>query len=198
MITLKELGRVRRMFYRDGLSLSEISRKTGFCRNTIKRWLNAAEGVEPDYRRKRLDTKIAPYAAQLIKALETDAHRPKRDRRTALKLFGEIKEAGFTGDYSRVTAFVRRGRSEGGTAAVTAYVPLRFERGEAFRFDGSEEHLVMGGVWRKIRASPSNSAPAAPSCCRPLPRKVTKCCLTRTRAPSPHGGAFLGAASTTT
>ena len=34
---MKELGRVRRMFYRDGLSLSEISRKTGFCRNTIKR-----------------------------------------------------------------------------------------------------------------------------------------------------------------
>jgi transposase len=42
MITLKEWGRVRRMFYRDGLSLSEISRKTGYCRNTLRRWLNAA------------------------------------------------------------------------------------------------------------------------------------------------------------
>jgi hypothetical protein len=66
--------------------------------------------MEPDYRRKRLDTKIAPYAAYLVKGLETDTHRPKRDRCTALKLFGEIKEAGFAGDYSRVTAFVRRWR----------------------------------------------------------------------------------------
>ena len=150
---MKDLGRVRRLFYRDGISLSEISRKTGYCRNTIKRWLKAAEGVEPDYRRKRLDTKVAPYAAHLIKALETDAHRPKRDRRSALKLFAEIQAEGFTGDYSRVTEFVRRWRLEGGSAAVNAYVPLKFELGEAFQFDWSEEHLLIGGVWRKILAS---------------------------------------------
>lgn len=30
MITMKDLGRIRRLFYRDGMSLSEISRKTGF------------------------------------------------------------------------------------------------------------------------------------------------------------------------
>ena len=150
---MKELGRVRRLFYRDGESLSEISRKTGFSRNTIKRWLKTAEGTEPSYRRSRHDTKIAPYAAQLIKALETDAHRPKRDRRSALKLFEEIQAAGFTGDYSRVTEFVRRWRVEGGTAVVNAYVPLKFELGEAFQFDWSEEHLLIGGVWRKILAS---------------------------------------------
>ena len=150
---MKELGRVRRLFYRDGVSLSEISRKTGYCRNTIKRWLKTAEGTEPSYRRSGHDTKIAPYAAQLIKALETDAHRPKRDRRTALKLFREIQAAGFTGDYSRVTEFVRRWRIEGGTVAVNAYVPLKFELGEAFQFDWSEEHLLIGGVWRKILAS---------------------------------------------
>ena len=150
---MKELGRVRRLFYRDGESLSEISRKTGYCRNTIKRWLNTAEGTEPNYRRGRQDTKITPYAAHLIKALETDAHRPKRDRRSALKLFQKIQVAGFTGDYSRVTEFVRRWRLEGGTAAVNAYVPLKFELGEAFQFDWSEEHLLIGGVWRKILAS---------------------------------------------
>ena len=113
---MKDLGRVRRLFYWDGESLSEISKKTGYSRNTVKRWLKTPEGVEPKYRRQRHDTKIAPYAAQLIKALETDAHRPKRDRRSALKLFEEIQAAGFTGDYSRVTEFVRRWRVEGGTA----------------------------------------------------------------------------------
>ena len=150
---MKELGRIRRMFYRDGISLSEIAKKTGYSRNTVKRWLRTEEGIEPKYQRQHHDTKIAPYAVQLTKALEIDTHRPKRDRRSALKLFGEIKEAGFTGDYSRVTEFVRRWRTEGGAAAVNAYVPLKFELGEAFQFDWSEEHLVIGGVWRKILAS---------------------------------------------
>jgi transposase len=120
----------------------------------VRRWLDAAEGTEPQYRRRPAgDTKIAPYAAQLTKALETDARRPKRDRRTALKLFGELQAAGFTGDYSRVTAFVRHWRASGGEALVKAYVPLHFELGEAFQFDWSEEHLVIGGVWRKILAA---------------------------------------------
>ena len=98
-------------------------------------------------------TKIAAFAAQLTKALEIDARRPKRDRRTALKLFGELKVAGFQGDYSRVTEFIRHWRERGGEALTKAYIPLRFELGEAFQFDWSEEHLVIGGVWRKLMAS---------------------------------------------
>jgi transposase len=154
MITMKDLGIIRRMFFRDGLSLSEIERRTGLTRKTVRRWLNAAEGTEPKYRRGPAEaTKIAPFAAQLTKALEVDARRPKRDRRTALKLFREIRTAGFDGDYSRVTEFVRRWRESGGQAMVKAYVPLRFELGEAFQFDWSEERLVIGGVWRKILAA---------------------------------------------
>ena len=154
MITMKELGRIRRWYYRDGLTVSEIARKSGYARNTVKNWLRAAEGTEPRYRRRPAeDTKIAPFAEQLTKALEVDARRPKRDRRTALKLFGELKAAGFDGGYSRVTAFVRRWRKSGGQVLVKAYVPLRFELGEAFQFDWSEERLLIGGVWRKILAA---------------------------------------------
>jgi len=108
---MKDLGIIRRMYFRDGLSLSEIERRTGLTRKTIRRWINEAEAREPKYKRPPAeDTKIAPFAAQIIKALEVDAHRPKRDRRTALKLFAEIKAAGFEGDYSRVTEFIRRWR----------------------------------------------------------------------------------------
>ena len=153
MITMEKLGRLRRLYYRDGLTLSGIARKTGFARNTVKRWLKAGEGVEPRYRRGKGQTKISSFAALLTKALETDAHRPKRDRRSALKLHAELKAAGFPGDYSRVTEFVRHWREDGGEALVKAFVPLKFELGEAFQFDWSEEHLVIGGVWRKIMAA---------------------------------------------
>lgn len=151
---MKDLGIIRRLFYRDGLSLSEIERRTGLTRKTVRRWLRAAEATEPKYRRRPTEaTKIAPFADLLTKALETDALRPKRDRRTALRLFSELKAVGFAGDYSRVTEFVRHWRQNGGQALVKAYVPLHFELGEAFQFDWSEEHLVIGGVWRKIMAA---------------------------------------------
>ena len=43
------LGRVRRLYYRDGLSLSEIERRTGITRKTVRQWPNAPEGVETKY-----------------------------------------------------------------------------------------------------------------------------------------------------
>ena len=147
------LGRVRRLYYRDGLALSEIERRTGITRKTIRSWLNAPEGVEPKYRRRDGDTKISPYADGLVKMLETDARRPVRERRTALKLFAELKSQGFDGDYSRVTEFIRRWRADSGKAVVRAFVPLQFAPGEAHQFDWSEERLLIGGVWRKILAA---------------------------------------------
>jgi len=39
VITMEILGRIRRMFLRDGLGYSEIARRTGIARNTVKRWL---------------------------------------------------------------------------------------------------------------------------------------------------------------
>jgi len=147
------LGKVRRLRYRDGLNLTEIERRTGLTRKTIRKWLKAPEGIEPSYRRQSGGTKIAPYAEGLVKMLEVDARRPKRERRTALKLFAEIKAAGFDGDYSRVTEYIRHWRAGGGAAITKAFVPLQFEPGEAHQFDWSEERLIIGGVWRKIIAA---------------------------------------------
>ena len=140
------LGKVRRLYYRDWLALSEIERRTGITRKTIRSWLKAPEGVEPRYRRRDGDTKIGPYADGLVKMLETDARRPVRERRTALKLFAELKGQGFDGDYSRVTEFIRRWRVDSGKAVVRAFVPLQFAPGEAHQFDWSEERLLIGGV----------------------------------------------------
>lgn len=148
------LGKIRRMYYRDKLPISEIARRTSLSRNTIKKWLRSPDGTEPKYRRQSGDTKLAPYAAQLQKALETDAHRPKRDRRTALKLWQEISAQGFTGSYSRVTIFVRRWREGIGQGTATkAFVPLKFALGEAFQFDWSEEGLIVGGIYRRLQVA---------------------------------------------
>ncbi len=144
------LGKIRRMYFRDGLSLSEISRRTSLSRNTIRSWLRKPQGSEPRYQRTRRPGKLTAFEAMLVAALETDARRPKRDRRSALALFAELKAQGYAGGYTRVTDFVRHWRNRGGKVLARAFVPLKFEQGEAFQFDWSEEGLVIAGVWRRL------------------------------------------------
>lgn len=58
------LGKIRRLRFREGLSVSEISRRLGVARNTVKRWLKSDGATEPKYQRN--DT------AKLITAYEAD------------------------------------------------------------------------------------------------------------------------------
>src|SRR5262245_5599406 len=127
-------AKVRRMRLRDGLSISAIARRTSLSRNTIKDWLQGDVRREMKYRRTAAPKKIAAYEATLRVALAADARRPRRDRRTARKLFAQLREQGFPGSYARVTEFVRAWQAEqGAVAARAAYVPLSFAWGEAFQ-----------------------------------------------------------------
>jgi transposase len=148
------IGKIRRMFFRDKLSLNEIARRTSLARNTIKKWLRAPKGTEPKYRRSSRPGKLTAFEAQLIQALEADAHRPKRERRTARALTGQIRQHGYAGGYTRVSDFIREWRENSGRAlANRAFVPLKFELGEAFQFDWSEEGLVVGGIYRRLQVA---------------------------------------------
>ena len=145
-------AKVRRMRVRDGLSISEIARRTSLSRNTVKEWLRGPVRSEMRYRRPQAPKKIGPYEATLRQALEADAGRPRRERRTALKLYAQLTKQGFPGSYARVTEFIRAWRvDQGAVTARSAYVPLTFAWGEAFQFDWSEEGLVIGGLWRKVQ-----------------------------------------------
>ena len=145
-------AKVRRMRLRDGLSISEIARRTSLSRNTIKTWLRTPVRSEMKYRRAPAPKKIGLYEAVLREALAADARRPRRERRTARKLYAQLQHEGFSGSYGRVTEFIRAWRAQqGAVSARAAYVPLSFAWGEAFQFDWSEEGLVIGGVWRKVQ-----------------------------------------------
>lgn len=146
-------AKIRRMYFREHLSINEIKRRTSLSRNTIKKWLRGLDGTDVSYHRKKGISKLSPFEAKLKQALETDSHRPKQDRRTALMLFSDMQKEGFTGSYSRVTEFVRNWRNESGINGKSAFVPLKFALGEAFQFDWSEEWLMIGGMHRKIMAA---------------------------------------------
>ena len=123
------LSKIRRLRFRDRLSSSEVARRTGLSRNTVKRWLAAGKGVEPKYRRSSGPTVLTPFEERLRQRLESDARRAKRERRTALALYSELRALRYSSSYSRVTAFVRRWLAQGAAPVRSAFVPLKFTLG---------------------------------------------------------------------
>jgi transposase len=147
-------GKIRAMHLREGKSISEIARRTSLSRNTIKKWLKEPAEAAPKYRRAATSTKLAPFVPMLTRALKADAHRPRHERRSARALFAELQARGYGGGYSRLTDFIRAWRQDEGKAVlINAFVPLKFELGDAFQFDWSEEGLVVGGIYYKVQAA---------------------------------------------
>ena len=153
MITMEMLGKIRRMHLRDKMSVRAIAKRTGLSRNTLQKWLQTPEEVKvPKYVRTKGFSKLGIFADELEQALKADAKRNKQDRRTGKALFIQIKASGYGGGYTRVTDFIRAWRASAGKD-VKAFVPLRFDLGEAFQFDWSEEGLVVGGIYHRMQVS---------------------------------------------
>jgi len=153
VITMEMLGKVNRLYSRDNKSLHEIAKSTGLSRNTIRKWVRETKAVgKPTYRRREGANKLTAFHETLELALKADAQRAKQNRRTAKALFAQIKAAGYTGGYSRLTDFIRAWRGNEGKAPK-AFVPLWFEPGEAFQFDWSDEGMVVGGLYYKLQVA---------------------------------------------
>ena len=148
------IGKIRRLHSRGKKSEREIARITGLSRNTVSKWLEGSVAAAPRYQRGPVATKLAPYHETVKMALKADARRPKQARRTAKALFAQLRTSGYEGGYSRLADFIREWRAgEGQGAAISAFVPLMFELGEAFQFDWSEEGLVVGGIYYRMQVS---------------------------------------------
>jgi transposase-like protein len=76
-IIMDMIGKVKRVHRRDKKTWREIARATGLSRNTMAKWLNEAQPVEPKWRR---DT----AKATKLSANEAALTRPKKERRGTL------------------------------------------------------------------------------------------------------------------
>ncbi|WP_241157526.1 helix-turn-helix domain-containing protein, partial [Pseudomonas viridiflava] len=80
---MEMLGKIRRMYFRDKLSLHQIAKRTGLSRNTIRKWVRAPEAIQPAYQRCATFNKLSPFHETLEQALKADSFRPKHNRRSA-------------------------------------------------------------------------------------------------------------------
>jgi len=144
-----------RHYLEQGLSKSALARKLGISRDTIYRWIRNGEldrdldheGVR--YRaRPPVPHKLDPYKPMILARL---AAYPKL---SAIRLFEEVRAAGYPGGYTRVKDFVRTVRPRPAPEPV-----LRFETPPAHQAQVDFAHVrlpwgvryaLFGGVPREI------------------------------------------------
>ena len=141
------------MHIRDGIPLREIARQTGLSRNTIRTWLRQPEMTHPNTPPAR--AKASSTVGRSTAAMAADRQPPQqRERRTGRVMFETLREQGYPGSYSRVSAFIRKWQEERSeNPKRSAYVPLTFALGEAFQFDWSCEYAFIGGLRRRLEVA---------------------------------------------
>lgn len=147
---MESVMKIRRQVLVDGKSIRSVSRDTGLSRNTIRKYLQ--DDSPPTYQRQQAvkQPQLDDYKTPLEQWFQADQQRPKRERRTAKKLFEQLQLEGYRGCYTTVCRFIKRLKHQV-SGTLEAYVPLCFEAGDAMQFDWSQEVVMLGGVEATVR-----------------------------------------------
>jgi transposase len=99
--------------YAQGFSIRGISKKTGFDRRTVSKYLKTKS--VPEYKKRiQKESKLDEYKDYIVTKLHEGPY-------TASRLYREIQDMGFTGKYTIVKDYVRKVRPEYRIAAVLRY-----------------------------------------------------------------------------
>lgn len=105
---MESVSKIRRWVLVEGRSIRSVARATGLSRNTIKKYLK--DESPPSYQRQAPPVRhklCNGFDLRLRELFEQDLKRPRRERRTALRLYERLVVEGYTGSYSPVQRFVR-------------------------------------------------------------------------------------------
>ncbi len=126
------LSVIRLWHFREGMSIREITRRTGLSRNTVRKYLNNGE-VDPCYPKRNSPSMLDEYEQLLSGWLLRESKRGRKQRKTVKQLHSDLVQRGYAGSYDRIVAFARAWRKDQhGGASRHAFVPLAFAPGEAF------------------------------------------------------------------
>ena len=100
--------KIRRLVLVEGRSIRSVCKETGISRNTLRKYLR--DEKPPSYKRCQPAPRhvLKDYEHLLNQWYEYDLKRPKRERRTAQKLFEQLLLEGYAGSYSPVCRYIKK------------------------------------------------------------------------------------------
>ncbi len=152
MLEVPDIHAIRTMHQR-AMGKREIARTLGISRRTVDRYTRADVVVEAAPRmqlaKERPSPKMDRWKPIIDEWLSADEDRPRKQRRTARKIYGDLRREHREFDAAEVS--VRRYVAARKQArAKKAYVPLEFKLGEMVEVDFGEVLACIGGVEQRI------------------------------------------------
>ena len=124
-----------------GLSISEISRRLGISRTTVRRYLKS--GKVPQYHRDPAGSMIRPFLPLVREMID-------RHNLSAVRIYEELRKKGFQGSYSLVKQYSRPMRKDRKILAVYRY---ETDPGKQPQMDlGEFGYMEIDGKRRKLYA----------------------------------------------
>ena len=149
------IAEIRRLHFVENKTVSALAKTFKLSRPTICKHLKTVE--EPVYtsRKDQPHPKLGDYLNQLDDWLTKDAGLPRKQRRTAQRLFECLQIEGYRGGYTAVQRHVKDWKQTRTSSPTIkqAFVPLAFPPGETCQFDWSHETAVIGGVEQLVKVA---------------------------------------------
>lgn len=112
MLTMSQINNIIDLS-QSGYSISEIQRKTGADRKTIKKYLDQDDFSPAPPIQKSRSSIVAPYEEKIRGYLKEDEKHWEKQHHTAKRIFERLRdEEGFTGSYDSVQKYVKKIRDE--------------------------------------------------------------------------------------
>ena len=144
MTGVETIARIRFEHFQNGKGIKRIARELGIARDTVRKVLRSgATEFSLQARRSSRSRRLGAWVETLTAILEAEAKLPRRERRSTQRLFEELRGRGYDGAHDSVHRFVKGWRDERARAPVQAFIPLRFDPGEAYQFDWSHEAIEL-------------------------------------------------------
>ena len=149
------IAEIRRRHFVENETVTSLAETFKLSRPTIRKHLKTVE--EPVYppRKHQPHLKLGVFLEQLDTWLTQEAHFPRKQRRTAQRLYECLQVEGYRGGYTAVQRYVKgwKKKRSSSPAIKQAFIPLAFPPGETCQFDWSQETVELGGVVLTIKVA---------------------------------------------
>lgn len=153
MLIVETIGRIRREHFVLGKSIKQIARDMRLSRNTVRKVLRSNETSFSYEREVQPRPKLGRWKDEIDRRLAANAAAASRDRLTLIRIFEDLRSAGYEGGYDAVRRYATTWAKTTAGASADAYVPLSFAPGEAYQFDWSHEIALIGGVTTTLKVA---------------------------------------------
>jgi transposase len=133
MLKMTEITDLRKMYFEDGENISQIRKKTGFARKTIRKIINKQDWNDPVQPHISKDSKLDKFKSQIDQWLVADKKMRKKQRHTAKRVYDRLTEQykkKFDCSYRTVAKYVAR-EKQSLYANKQNFLPLEHQPGEA-------------------------------------------------------------------